>query len=52
MLNIGTNPTFANAERTIEVNIFNFDGEIYGEDIELEFYNRIRDEIRFGSSEE
>ncbi len=49
MLNIGTNPTFANTERTIEVNIFDFDENIYGDYIELDFHERIRDEIKFGS---
>lgn len=51
MLNIGTNPTFSNMERTIEVNIFNFNEYIYGKNLEIEFYERIRDEIEFDSSE-
>ncbi|MBN2401403.1 MAG: bifunctional riboflavin kinase/FAD synthetase [Spirochaetes bacterium] len=49
MLNIGTNPTFSNTERTIEVNIFNFDRDIYGETLEIDFYDRLRDEIKFDS---
>ncbi len=49
MLNIGTNPTFENTERTIEVHIFNFDGDVYGETIEVFFIERIRDEKRFSS---
>jgi riboflavin kinase/FMN adenylyltransferase len=51
MLNIGTNPTFANALRTIEVNILDFERDIYGADIELEFHERVRDEIKFSSPE-
>jgi riboflavin kinase / FMN adenylyltransferase len=51
MLNIGTNPTFSNTERTIELNIFNFEGNIYGEILEIDFYNRIRDEVKFDSPE-
>lgn len=49
MLNIGTNPTFENTERTIEVNIFDFDEDIYNENIEVYFYERIRDEKKFNS---
>ena len=49
MLNIGTNPTFENTERTIEVHIFDFNIDIYGENIEVFFIERIRDEKRFSS---
>ena len=49
MLNIGTNPTFANTERTIEVNIFDFNSDIYGIRVEVYFYDRIRDDKRFES---
>ena len=49
MLNIGNNPTFEGTRRTIEVNIFDFDQDIYDKDITLEFYRRIRDEVRFDS---
>lgn len=49
MLNIGTNPTFASTERTIEVNIFDFERDIYCNKIEIEFVDRIRDEIKFDS---
>lgn len=49
MLNIGLNPTFSNENKTIEVNIFDFNEDIYGANIELKFYKRIRDEKKFGS---
>ena len=49
VLNIGTNPTFSNIERTIEVNIFNFEKDIYDETIEVDFYERLRDEVKFDS---
>lgn len=49
MLNIGANPTFANTERTIEVNIFQFNSDVYGQTIEVHFHERIRDEMRFAS---
>lgn len=48
MLNIGTNPTFAATARTIEVNILDFNKDIYGKNVTIKFVQRIRDEIRFG----
>lgn len=49
MLNIGSRPTFnLNADqRSIEVNIFDFDGEIYGKEVTLVFIGKIRDERKF-----
>ncbi|HKI90011.1 MAG TPA: bifunctional riboflavin kinase/FAD synthetase [Draconibacterium sp.] len=49
MLNIGTRPTFnQNADnRSIEVNIFDFEGDIYNTEITLVFVNKIREEQKF-----
>ena len=47
MLNIGIRPTFKGMNQTIEVNIFDFDKEIYGQKIRVKFYERIRDEQPF-----
>ena len=52
MLNIGTNPTVLGEHLSIEVNLFNFDGEIYGEKITVELIKRIRDESKFNSVDE
>ncbi|MDQ4141157.1 MAG: bifunctional riboflavin kinase/FAD synthetase [Bacteroidota bacterium] len=52
MLSIGTNPTVGGTQQTIEVNIFNFDGDLYGQEITLLFVDRIRDEENFASLEE
>ena len=52
MMNIGYNPTFGNKDRTIEVNIFEFDENIYGEKIKIEFIKFIRNEIRFQNIDE
>lgn len=50
MCNIGMRPTVAvGGSRTIETNIFGFDEDIYGLDLELSFVAKIRDEVRFGS---
>ncbi|MCB0480702.1 MAG: bifunctional riboflavin kinase/FAD synthetase [Flavobacteriales bacterium] len=48
MLNIGKRPTIHNvSKKTIEVNIFDFDNTIYGENIVVEFVEKIRDEKKF-----
>ena len=48
MLNIGNRPTLnSSMKETIEVNIFNFDEDIYGLEIEIEFFEKIRDEQKF-----
>lgn len=53
MLNIGTRPTFANgSNRSIEVFLFDFSGNIYSEHIRIEFFRRIRDEKKFACIEE
>jgi riboflavin kinase/FMN adenylyltransferase len=53
MLNIGTRPTFNNNadNRSIEVNIFDFDGDIYGHEITLQFVDKIREEQKFDGIE-
>ncbi len=52
MLYIGNRPTLNKSERNIEVNIFNFDKDIYDKNITVTFRKRIRDDIRFSSTEE
>lgn len=53
MMNVGTNPTTDTDEKIkLEVNIFNFDKDIYGEAIKVEFIERLRDEKKFNSIEE
>ena len=53
MCNIGLRPTVsAGNSRTIETNIFDFDEDIYGLDLEITFIRKIRDEIRFASLED
>jgi riboflavin kinase/FMN adenylyltransferase len=47
MGNIGFRPTIDVGKLTIEVNIFDFDEEIYGERIIIYFIERIRDEVKF-----
>jgi len=52
MLNIGHRPTVNGHAKRIEVNIFDFDTAIYGEDIVLELQDRIRDERKFDNLEQ
>lgn len=48
MLNIGSRPTLNESNKeTIEVNILNFDADIYTKEVKIEFYERIRDEQKF-----
>ncbi|NVO18694.1 MAG: bifunctional riboflavin kinase/FAD synthetase [Bacteroidetes bacterium] len=52
MSNIGTRPTIDANKLTIEVNIFDFDDDIYNETLVLKFVHRIRDEKKFGGLEQ
>jgi riboflavin kinase/FMN adenylyltransferase len=46
--NIGNNPTFKNSDQIhIETNIFDFDADIYGETLNIEFISKVRDEKKF-----
>lgn len=49
MMNIGTCPTFDGGEQTLEVNIFNFEEDIYGRMMTVEFVKKLRDERKFAS---
>jgi riboflavin kinase/FMN adenylyltransferase len=47
--NIGYSPTFDDHEFTVEAHILDFDTNIYGQTIRVNFVQRIRDEIKFSS---
>ena len=48
--NVGTRPTLDNgADVTVEACILDFQGDLYGKRLRLEFYRRLRDELRFDS---
>lgn len=52
MMNIGTRPSVTvRNERKIEVHIFNFDQEIYGDELRVSFIKRVRDEQKFETLE-
>ena len=46
---LGVKPTFARSEFTIEVNIFDFDQDIYGKRMQIGFIERIREQYPFPS---
>ncbi len=48
-LNVGTNPTFGNQAVSVETYILDFDEDIYGEDVKVEFVQRLRGERKFDS---
>lgn len=50
-LNIGTRPTFNGSEQRIEVYILDFDKDIYGEPIRVDFLEYIRPDKKFDSAE-
>jgi riboflavin kinase/FMN adenylyltransferase len=51
--NIGNRPTLEGDDRfLLEVHLFDFDADVYGRAVEIEFFARIRDEHKFDSFEE
>ena len=48
--NVGTRPTVDNGSNvTVEAWLLDFEGDLYGQTVRVEFYKRLRDEIRFDS---
>lgn len=52
MMNIGDNPTVADKGYSIEVNIFDFQEDIYGKNLEVFVLSRLRDEKKFDNLED
>jgi riboflavin kinase/FMN adenylyltransferase len=50
--NIGTRPTFGEGKRLVETHLLNYQGNLYGKEIRVEFVQKLRDEERFASSQE
>ena len=46
---VGTRPTFDLTKPLLEVHLFDFDRDIYGEYIHVDFVERLRDEEKFAS---
>jgi riboflavin kinase/FMN adenylyltransferase len=50
--NLGYNPTFGDTDLSLEVHLFDFDGDLYARDITVRFLERLRSEKRFSGPEE
>jgi riboflavin kinase / FMN adenylyltransferase len=46
---LGTRPTVGGVEMLLEVHIFDFAGDLYGRELEVEFVAKLRDEVKFDS---
>jgi riboflavin kinase/FMN adenylyltransferase len=51
MMNIGYNPTVNGTEKSIEINFFDFDADLYHQKIQINILVRLRDEHKFESIE-
>ncbi len=52
MMNIGVRPTVDGSERTIEINIFNFEKDIYGQKMRVYVNSYLRGEVKFAGLDE
>jgi riboflavin kinase / FMN adenylyltransferase len=46
-ISVGTNPTFEGSRRTVEAFVLDFDGDLYGEHVGVEFVERLRPMLSF-----
>ena len=51
-VSIGVNPHYGGAERRVEVFLLDFDGDLYGQRLVVELWQRLRDEAAFASESE
>lgn len=51
MMNQGARPTFGEQARTLEIHLFDFDGDVYGETVDVAWVRRLRDVQAFPSRE-
>lgn len=52
MLNVGVKPTIGENQQTIEVHFFEFNDDLYNQEVKIEFIERIRDEQKFENLEQ
>ncbi|MBX7268414.1 bifunctional riboflavin kinase/FAD synthetase [Micromonospora sp. Llam7] len=50
-VSVGTNPTFSGRERRVEAYVLDFDGDLYGERLALDFVAHLRGQVRFDAIE-
>ena len=51
-VNVGPNPTFGESAKKVEVHVLDFNGDLYGKSLDVEFRQKIRNVIRFASVDE
>ena len=49
---VGTRPTFGKGDPVVEAFILNYQGNLYGRQIRLEFIHKLRDEIKYDTVQE
>ncbi len=52
MTNIGRRPTFDGGERTVEVYVLDYHGELYGQELRIDIIERLRSEKKFDTADE
>lgn len=52
MTNVGVRPSVDGSKRLLETHLFDFEGSLYGLQLRVELYEKIRDEQKFSSVEE
>jgi riboflavin kinase/FMN adenylyltransferase len=52
MCNVGYNPTFNGQDKRVEVHLFNFNKEIYEEEMGIYFLEKLRNEVKFANKED
>lgn len=52
MANVGVRPTLGEGPLRLEVHLFGFSGDLYGEEVRVEFLKKLREERRFATLEE
>jgi len=50
-ISIGTNPTFSGQERRVEAYVLDFDGDLYGERVAIDFVARLREMRKYDDIE-
>lgn len=52
VVNVGVRPTFSEEEKQVEIHLLDFQGDLYGDNLAVEFVERLRPEQRFGTAAE
>ena len=52
VVNIGRHPTFPEGPATVEAHVVDYSGSLYGQDMEIEIFRRLRGEVRFASAQD